>query len=305
MIGMGNYNKKIIKQQKEELIKSRQALAESEMKYRALVEMCADAIFIETLEGRVLECNEAACRMYGYTMEEMIGLRIHDLVPEDFARTLPDIITPDLVSSGVYVERVSKKKDGTIFPTEINTRIIELNGEKRLIAYIHDITERKQKEEQLAYISYHDILTGLYNRAFFEEALKKLDNESNLPLSIIMGDVDGLKVTNDTHGHQQGDKLLVQIAEILANSCRRNDIVTRWGGDEFVIILPDTNYQETLKVCERIRSACVEAPRTLNGISISLGCATKAYPEQSTHDILSQACISMYEEKSNKKTLAW
>ncbi len=123
-------------------------LAESEEKYRIQVEMATDAVFLETVEGRVLECNTAGAKMFGYTKEEMVGLTIADLVPEEFAKTLPKIITEKETTYGKFVARISKKKDGTIFPTEIATKLINIGGKPRLIVYIRDITERKRAEKK-------------------------------------------------------------------------------------------------------------------------------------------------------------
>lgn len=123
-------------------------LVESEEKYRILVEMASDCIHIETIEGRILECNAAGAKMFGYTKEEMIGLTIVDLVPEEFAKKLPKVITGKESTHGIFVPRISKKKDGTIFPTEISTKLINIGGKPRLIAYIRDITQRKRAEKK-------------------------------------------------------------------------------------------------------------------------------------------------------------
>ncbi|MBU4601629.1 PAS domain S-box protein, partial [bacterium] len=119
-------------------------LAESEEKYRIQVEMATDAVFLETVEGRVLECNTAGAKMFGYTKEEIVGLTIADLVSEEFAKILPKIITEKETTYGKFVSRISKKKDGTIFPTEIATKLINIGNKPRLIVYIRDITERKR-----------------------------------------------------------------------------------------------------------------------------------------------------------------
>jgi PAS domain S-box-containing protein len=114
--------------------------------------MATDAVFIETVEGRVLECNTSGAKMFGYTKEEMIGLTIADLVPEDFVKTLPKIITEKETTHGKFVARISKKKDGTIFPTEIATRLINIGEKPRLIVYIRDITERKRAEKKRKFL---------------------------------------------------------------------------------------------------------------------------------------------------------
>ena len=126
-----------------------ETLGENEEKYRILVEMAADGIIIETVEGRILECNTAGARIYGYTKEEIIGLTLADLVPEKFMDKLPKVITDKETTHGIFLPRISKKKDGTIFPTEIASKIINIAGKPRLIAYIRDITKRKKAEKKL------------------------------------------------------------------------------------------------------------------------------------------------------------
>jgi len=124
-------------------------LRENGEKYRTLIELTDIGIQIETVEGRILECNTAGAKMFGYTKEELIGLTLTDLVPEEFAQKLPRIITDKETSNGIFVPRISKKKDGTIFPTEIATKIINIAGKPRLIAFIRDITKRKEAEKKL------------------------------------------------------------------------------------------------------------------------------------------------------------
>ena len=126
-----------------------ETLCECEEKYRILSEATTDCIFIETVEGRVLECNTAGARMFGYNKKDMIGLTIADRVPEEFAKKLPKVITEKEATQGFFVPRISKKKDGTIFPIEIATKIINIRGKPRLITYIRDITKRKEAEKKL------------------------------------------------------------------------------------------------------------------------------------------------------------
>ncbi len=126
-----------------------EALRESEEKYRILSEATSDCILIETVEGRVLECNTAGAKMFDYNKKNMINLTIADRVPEEFAKKLPKVITDKETSDGIFVPRISKKKDGTIFPTEIATKIVNIGGKPRRIAYIRDITKRKEAEKKL------------------------------------------------------------------------------------------------------------------------------------------------------------
>ncbi|PKP55692.1 hypothetical protein CVT91_15000, partial [Candidatus Atribacteria bacterium HGW-Atribacteria-1] len=145
-----------LRQQVTELQKSEikhqqteEALTESEEKYRTLLELIDIGIQIETVEGRILECNTAAAKIYGYTKKEMIGLTLADLVPKEFSKKFPKVITDKETTHGIFLPRISKKKDGTIFPTEIASKIVDIRGKPRLIAYIRDITKRKEAEKKL------------------------------------------------------------------------------------------------------------------------------------------------------------
>ncbi|OGP89937.1 MAG: hypothetical protein A2031_09255 [Deltaproteobacteria bacterium RBG_19FT_COMBO_43_11] len=158
-------------------------------------------------------------------------------------------------------------------------------------------SQLRESEEQYRYLSFHDKLTGLYNRAYFEEEISRLDSERQLPLSLIIGDLNGLKLINDAFGHQEGDKLLNKMAQILRDLCRKEDIIARWGGDEFAVILPRTNEKVALDVCERIRNACSEAEKELIQPSIALGVATKEKVVQDIQQVVKDAEAMMYRNK--------
>jgi len=160
-----------------------------------------------------------------------------------------------------------------------------------------DITERKRAEEKLVYLSFHDHLTGLNNRRFFEEALKSFDNENNLPISIIMCDINGLKLVNDSFGHDSGDALLIKAAEIIKKACREEDIIARIGGDEFVVILPKTAADDTLQVLNRIKELASKESVSNIELSISCGYDTKTSEMQSIVEIIANAENYMYRQK--------
>jgi diguanylate cyclase (GGDEF)-like protein/PAS domain S-box-containing protein len=172
---------------------------------------------------------------------------------------------------------------------------------KTLEGLIIDITDRKIKEEEINYIGSHDVLTGLYNRRYFEEQLKNYDKEEFLPLSVITGDINGLKLTNDALGHFEGDKLIKALAEILENSCRENYILTRTSGDEFNILMPNTCGAEADSIIKQIIGKCESYKLNINdtayNTSISLGCATKTSADESMNDILKVAEENMYRNK--------
>lgn len=178
------------------------------------------------------------------------------------------------------------------------------DGNDKIIAGVVvflDITERKKQEEEIVYLGYHDSLTGLYNRAFFEEEVRRLEVDRQLPLSIIMGDINGLKLINDSFGHELGDKLIIEIANIIKSACREEDIVARFGGDEFCILLPKSNEEITQNICNRIYKKCEEREKSsvseVPFISISLGYTTRTLAREPIDMIMRDAEAAMYKHK--------
>lgn len=183
----------------------------------------------------------------------------------------------------------------------ISTKVNDFDEEdlelvELLIAHTSAALKRLKAEEKIRYLGYYDELTGLYNRSYFEQELKRLDYERQLPLSIIMGDLNSLKLTNDAFNHKAGDRLIKTVANILQESTRRNDIIARWGGDEFVILLPYTDIKEAEKIKERIKSNC-QKQDTVIPISISLGVAVKETPGKDIEEVLKIAEDRMYKNK--------
>ncbi|WP_320129375.1 HD domain-containing phosphohydrolase [uncultured Sphaerochaeta sp.] len=155
------------------------------------------------------------------------------------------------------------------------------------------------QNEEISYISYHDFLTGLFNRIYFEQEKKRLEASDQLPISIIMGDINGLKLVNDGFGHSKGDELLVEISRILKSCCRKEDIISRIGGDEFGIILPQTDTSSAQLVCNRISDTCNKYALKGSSIcpSISLGHATKNMRSETLDSIFMTAEENMARHK--------
>ena len=175
---------------------------------------------------------------------------------------------------------------------EDDLRLTEL-----LISHTATAIKRLRAEKEIRYLGFHDKLTGLYNRMFVEEELKRLDSQRQLPLSIIAGDVNSLKLVNDAFGHKAGDDLLKKVAKILKKSCRQEDIIGRFGGDEFTIILPDTSGKEGRKILKRIKNNCKKEDSSIIPVSIALGLATKENESEDINEVLKNADTNMYENK--------
>ena len=169
--------------------------------------------------------------------------------------------------------------------------------EPRHLCMIEDITERKQKEEEILYLSYYDQLTGLYNRRYYEEELKRIDTARNLPITVVMADVNGLKLINDALGHLVGDQLLKKVAGIIKKECRADDIIARIGGDEFVILLPKTDSIEAEKIIKRISSVISKEKINCINCSASFGYATKKVLSEDITHIYMHAEDWMYKHK--------
>ncbi|WP_050740516.1 HD domain-containing phosphohydrolase [Acetobacterium bakii] len=175
----------------------------------------------------------------------------------------------------------------------------------RLEAKVSERTrELEESNDALEYLSYHDKLTGLYNRFYFENIMKSFDTEKHLPLGLVFGDVNGLKLTNDIFGHVAGDALLSKVSEILNKVFRKEDIIARVGGDEFAILLKNTHPDEVHMLMARVKTEFSnEHILALKG-SISMGCDTKTGPGKSISDVLKNAEDAMYRDKTlNRKSI--
>ncbi len=172
----------------------------------------------------------------------------------------------------------------------------------QLAIIVTDITARKLAEAHILFLSYHDQLTGLYNRRFYEEELIRLDTEQNLPLSLIMGDVNGLKLINDTFGHVIGDAFLVKIAAVLKKECRCDNIIARLGGDEFMILLPKTDAQKAKTIIARIQLCLSEMKEDQISASVSFGYETKITMDEDTVLLMKKTEDHMYQHKLTEST---
>lgn len=158
--------------------------------------------------------------------------------------------------------------------------------------------EIERRSDQIAYLTFHDELTGLYNRAYFEKKIQELEkNNECLPVSLLIGDMNGLKFINDVFGHQAGDNWLKRTAAIIQQSCRQNDIIARWGGDEFAVILPNTDKEKALEIGHKISAVCKSNQEEDVFFSISLGVAAKNDSETDLNKVLTKAERLMYENK--------
>ena len=279
--------------------KAMEALRDSEERYRSISEVAPVAIVI-LIDGIIRYINPMGVKLFGAeTREQVIGAPISTFVPaESLDAALDRLRRINAGEAGLYpIEDTYLRVDGSRRRVEVIGTLLRYEDQLAVQVIITDITERKKAEEDYKYLSYHDYLTGLYNRRYFEEELRRADMAENLPISVVMGDVNGLKEINDTLGHDAGDKIIVKMSEVIRKGCRDGDIVARIGGDEFAVLLTRTKEKDAEAVLSRISSFAREEQVCGRPLSISLGCAVKNTPEDSIADILTRAENIMYARK--------
>ncbi|MFL0196931.1 PAS domain S-box protein [Clostridium sp. WILCCON 0269] len=280
-----------------------EALKASEYTFRTLFESSSDAVII--LEnGKIIDCNTATIELLGYNSKmNIIGKSPYELSPEkqpdgNISKKKQDDILKRAVQNGkIKFEWWNQKIDGTLLSVEVMMTAILLNGKEVFHCMCRDISERKQMERTLKYLSYRDQLTGLYNRRFFQEELNRMDIQGSFPLTVVMADVNGLKLINDSFGHAVGDELLKKASEAMKKGCRSKDIIARLGGDEFVILMPQTDVYETEQVVSHIKSIVSKEKINSVYVDISFGYEAKRNKKEKIEEILKKAEDNMYKRK--------
>jgi diguanylate cyclase (GGDEF)-like protein/PAS domain S-box-containing protein len=297
---------------------TRLELEESETKYKklyfeyqnqltllkTLINSVPDLIFYKDVNGVFVGCNSAFEKLAGKKEKDIIGFNDFNLFDKEIATLFTDIDKQTLIQNKPIInDEIVTYPDGKkVFLETLKTSYSNSDGTALgVIGISRDITERKKREEENLYLTYHDVLTGLYNRRFFEEQIELLNTKQQMPLSVIVGDINGLKLINDTLGHNEGDKLLVEAAKILKNCCEEESAACRTGGDEFCILLPKTNNQGAKLIVDRIIKKCKEysdeKDKETYYISIALGQSTKMKIEEPFEKVFNNAEELMYRMK--------
>jgi len=261
------------------------------------------AIAIINMNGEVVRINSRFENMFGYTETESVGRKIDTLiVPDEKLEDAEKLTAESLAGREVSEERIRLRRDGSRILCAIRATGFHVPKQDPLIYGIYeDITEKRKAEDHIRFLGFRDSLTGLYNRSFLEEELGRLGSSRQLPLSVIVADIDNLKMVNDIFGHEEGDRFIRRAADTLEARCRKEDVVARLGGDEFAVLLPQTGIEKAQEVCSRIREAFSENIQDIVPLSVSLGLEENVQPVQDVARAIRKADEKMYMDKMARR----
>ncbi|MBP2625929.1 MAG: diguanylate cyclase and metal dependent phosphohydrolase [Firmicutes bacterium] len=273
-----------------------EALQASQKRNQALIEALPDAIFQLDQLGTVLDYKKAKDFEWLLDMEGKIGQKVETFLSPEQSQLLMQTIGSALSTGVTQIFTYEYLHQDIPYYREVR---INASGPKEVIVTVRDITNRKEMEDKLHYLALHDKVTGLYNRVYFEDRLQQLTDSQQVPIGIIMCDIDGLKLMNDTFGHQAGDNLLASAANIIEKCVAEAGEVARVGGDEFAIIIENRDRMQVEEICHCILESVNQFPKinTQIPMSISIGLSVRTHPQQSMYDVFKTADDNMYRQK--------
>ena len=289
-----------------ELNRSNQELLESENQLQLILDSTAEGIYGIDKEGNCTFINASGVKMLGYEdQSELIGKNMHDQIHHSYKDGQAISFENCHLTNALKGKKMAQiddevfwKKDGTCFSIEYHSYPQYLEGEivGAVITFM-DNTAEKESIDRIKYLSMHDQLTGLYNRWYIEDAMRRLDTQRNMPLTLMIIDINGLKLVNDAFGHKMGDELIKAVSRIIKSILRSEDIVGRMGGDEFLIILPQTDSTQAEQIKKRIVKVTDAEKLDSVIVSVAIGYAVKDDLAKTLDDIMIAADNKMYKDK--------
>ncbi len=245
--------------------------------------------------GKITEVNDAFQDMFSCGSSYPVGRNLLEFIAPEFRGSVMDKIKSRY--EGSY-EVKGFKSTGSKISIEVTGRIIKSvrDGQIR-IEIFNNINEQRKAEKRIRYLSFHDKLTELYNRAYFEKVLANIYKDRQLPLNFLICDLNGLKLVNDAFGYEEGDKLLKRLAKILKYCAREEDIIARWGEDEFFILMPRSLGEDVREVQNKVRKICAKTRDQKIPLNISIGISTRESLDQDLSDVIKEAENNMYKNK--------
>lgn len=270
--------------------------------YQNILNGMNDSVWIIDLQGNIVDVNTRAIEILDYSLEDFKEMKVHEIDKNASEEDVLILIKGLTKDKKQVFESVHLSRSGEEIPVEISSSLIDYRGKLSVLSIARDMSQRKEQQKKIRHMTFHDQLTGLYNRHYLEEEMQRLNTKRQHPISIIIADVNNLKIVNDTYGHQKGDQLLKNIAQIIKDSCREEEIIARIGGDEFIILLPQTSKNIAQEILERIRKNLNETD-FIDEIKMSaaLGLSVKNKKEEKFDNIIKQAEDRMYKNKIKNK----
>jgi diguanylate cyclase (GGDEF)-like protein/PAS domain S-box-containing protein len=274
---------------------------ESEARLGKFMQATVEGILFHK-DGYTTDVNPPCCELVGYTPEEMIGRHVLSFIAEDELPKVKDVMRQE---REVRYETAVMHKDGTRIPVEFIVRTIERDGERLRMTIVRDIRDRLASEARIQHLAHHDGLTGLLNRSAFMERmamlLKRAERKGEM-LALLFVDLDNFKRVNDSLGHLEGDQVLTTVSERLVGALRASDLVGRFGGDEFVVLLTDLNSRADIVVVLEALLSVVEVPVKADGraLSVTPSIGVAVYPEdgRQADELIQHADTAMYRAKA-------
>lgn len=268
---------------------------------RQIMDILPGMIFCKDRNGKYIYANKEYRDFYQKQgIESIIGKNDYEINVDE--KQVKEFLEQDKritsLKENVRREVVLDDGDKEVVKEVVKMPLLDINGNvKGIIGRALDISENKRVQSRLEYLSYTDILTGTKNRTFFEECEGEFNKKENFPLGVIMGDVNGLKLVNDTLGHNEGDKLLKAVAKVLKEVCGERGRVFRFGGDEFIITIKNTSLKYCEELVYKIYERCKEHNSDLFNISIALGAAMKYNNNKDIYQVVKEAEDKVYRKK--------
>lgn len=262
--------------------------------YQYFLDSIKDPVWAVDLDYKYIYANEMYKEFHSIE-NDIIGKKLEAIIPESLSKIYIKEIKY-VVKHKVQMKFEEAFK-GKFFECRIFPILDEKNRVKAIGGIVIDITGKKIMEDRLLYLSYTDSLTKVYNRASFEDKLNELKNKDAFPIGVIMGDVNGLKLVNDTFGHVEGDELLIQIANVLKKVCKKGSSIFRWGGDEFVILIPKSGDLACEKTIAAIKKESSKRKHNSIELSMSMGFSIIENIGDDIDNLLKQAEEKVYKHK--------
>ncbi len=282
-------------------------LRKSEKNYRELVERTNSFVIRWTTAGIITFANTYTCEYLGFLPEELTGRHLVGTIVPEFESTgqnLAELILqigerPQLFRNAEFE---SMRWDGSrVWIAWANATVYDSRGNLlEILSVGHDVSERRQREQQLAYLTVYDPMTGLFNRAYFDTEIDRLAKGRRFPVSIIIASLDDLQVINAKEGRDAGDLLLMKTSRLLKDAFRAEDLIARTGGEGFAVILPDLDEKQTADALLRLRHELVEASTEDPEVRLSVGAST-AYSASDLQNVQREAAQAMTADKNIRR----